>query len=370
MKITVSKKELYDKLKMVGKVVGPSKTLPILEHFMFVIENNALTITGSDGSGMIVAMVQATVKGDEPMQFTVDKTLFAALAELPEQPLEITVNTNKNITVNYHNGQFNIPGHDAEAFPILTMPEEAEIASIDRHILIEGIKTVIPFVANNELRPVMNGVYIESLDNKLTFVATDATVLACREYGQEQLLPVFGAIVPAKAAKIMQLIIAEYDEEKVNIIVNPKNISVKTDKYTVTYRLLEGRYPKYRNVIPQTKTLTTIVDRNEFLSLIKRVSVFSDVNSKLLKLDIGRGTIDMSAQDIDFSISGCETMFADVDGEPMVIGFNALRLVEIITSIDVEHCSINLLDPSRAGIINPVGVEGVTLLIMPTLINS
>lgn len=369
MKITVSKKELYDKLKMVGKVVGPSKTLPILEHFMFAIENNTLSITGSDSSGMIVAMVKATVEGEEPMQFTVDKTLLTALAELPEQPLEITVNASKNITVNYHNGQFDIPGHDAEAFPILSIPEEAESVYIDRHILIEGIKTVLPFVANDELRPVMNGVYIESLENKLTFVSTDANVLACREYDQEH-LPVFGAIIPAKAAKIIQSIILEYTEEKVNVIVNQKNISVKTDKYTVTYRLLEGKYPNYRKVIPSTKTLTTIVDRDEFLSLIKRVSVFSNVSSKLLKLDIGQGAINVSAQDIDYSISASETIFAEVDGIPMVIGFNALRLAEIITAIDVEQCSINLLDPSRAGIVKPEGVSGVTLLIMPMLINS
>lgn len=368
MKITVSKRELYNKLKMVDKLVGPSKTLPILENYLFHVENGEMIITGSDASGMIQARVElVSVDTTEVKKFIVDKTLYAALPELADQPIELIIDDKNHITVNYANGKFEIQAMDATAYPTLTMPNESDTHLINRKQLIEGIRTVIPFVANDELRPVMNGVYIESAENKLTFVATDAHVLACREY--EYALPEFGCIVPAKAAKIILSIIGEYSEEQVKVITSFKNISVKTETYTITYRLIEGRYPKYRNVIPKSHEMVIGIEKAEFLSLIKRVSVFSNVNSKLLKIDFNSSVINVFAQDIDYSISANETMFANFAGS-ITIGFHALRLAEIIIAVETESCDIKLIDPSRAAIINPVGVEGVTLLIMPMTINS
>jgi DNA polymerase-3 subunit beta len=369
MKITVSKKELYDKLKMVTKVVTTSKTLPILENYMFVVENRILTITGSDGNGEIVARVNLVdIDSDQQIKFVVDRTLFTALAELPDQPIELVINSNYHIKVIYHNGQFELQGADADAFPCMTMPDEFQTIEMDRQKLMEGIKTVLPFVANDDLRPVMNGVYLDSKANALTFVSTDAHVLACREYEQD--LPDFNANIPAKAAKIILSILSEYTEENVKVISSFKNISVETEKYTVTYRLIEGRYPNYRNVIPNGQNLVVTLDKYEFLSLIKRISVFSNVSSKLLKLDIGQGVIKVFAQDVDYSISANETLMAEIDGEDMVIGFNATRLADVIAAVETEQCKLNLLNPTRAGIINPVGVDGVTLLIMPMTINS
>lgn len=369
MKITVSKRELYNKLKMVDKVVAPSKTLPILENYLFHVENGEMIITGSDASGMIQARVElVSVDTKETKRFIVDKTLYAALPKLADQPIELVIDETNHITVNYANGKFELQAMDADAFPTLTMPAQADTHLINRKQLIEGIKTVLPFVANDELRPVMNGVYMESSDDgKLTFVTTDAHVLASREYDCG--LPVFGCIIPAKAAKIILSIVAEYAEEQVKVITSLKSISIETATYSIVYRLIEGRYPKFRSVIPKQFNMNVVIDKAEFLALIERVSVFSNISSRLLKINFNASVIDVFAQDIDYSISANETIFAQFDGSTK-IGFHALRLAEVISAVETEQCEIKLIDASCAAIINPVGVDGVTLLIMPMLINS
>lgn len=366
MKIKVSKSELYNKLKMVSKVVGPHKTLPVLENYMFDIDQT-LKITGSDGEGLITANVEL-IEFEGKSKFIVDKTLFNALSELPEQPIEISIDDKFHITVTYTNGQFDIQGLDAETYPILSMSEDNQTVSVERKELIEGLKTVIPFTANDELRPVMNGVYIDSKDGKLAFVSTDANVLALREYKTGE--DVFSANIPAKACKIIISILSEFANDNVNIVVSNKTISVETDKYSCIYRLIEGRYPNYRNVLPKSHITDVEFDRSELLGLLKRVSLFSNISSKLLKLHINPGTIKIDAQDVDYNISATETIFVDVNGETMTIGFKASRLIDIISSMNSEKCIFQLLSPDRAGIILPVDIEGVTMLIMPMLINS
>ena len=366
MKLKVSKNELYNKLKMVSKVVGPHKTLPVLENYMFDVSDK-LVIIGSDGEGLITANIDL-IECTGASKFIVDRTLFNALAELPEQPIEIVVDEKLHITVNYSNGQFEIQGRDADTYPLLTSGNDPITVSVVRKELIEGLKTVLPFTANDELRPVMNGVYVDSKDGKLAFVSTDANVLALREYETGE--DTFSANIPVKACKIIISILSEYADDNVSIVVSNKTVSIETDKYSCVYRLIEGRYPNYRNVIPKDHITDVEFDRSEFLGLLKRVSLFSNISSKLLKLQISEGSIRIDAQDIDFSISATETIFVDVQGEPMTIGFNASRLIDMIGSITSDKCILRLLAPERAGIILPVDIDGVTLLIMSMIINS
>lgn len=373
MKIKVSKNELYGVLKMTGKVVGPHKTVPMFENYMLVIDENGFTITGSDSSGMIVGKVETiSIEDREPIKILVDKTLFTALGELSEQPIEIVVDVKRmHLVVNYHNGVFELQGSDAVAYPQLTIANDPILVSFPKQQLIEGMKTVIPFVASDELRPIMSGIYIEFKEGRLSFVSTDTHILALREYISD-LAPEqqFGAVIPTKASKVILSVISENKTDDILAKISNKNIGIETEKYTLTYRLIEGKFPNYRNVIPKTYETKITLNTDDFISVIRRISVFSNASSRILKMKVNAGVIRIAAEDIDYSISAKETIFSEVEGNPINIGFNSVCLAEILGAINTETCEFKLIDASRAGIIHPIGTDGITLLIMPMLINK
>lgn len=372
MKITVSKNEFYNKLKMVGKLVGSSKTLPAVENFLFDISEQ-FVITGSDVSGVISGVVETiSIERDstKPVKFLVDKTLIVALKEMAEQPIELIIDEKKlNITVKYHNGEFAIQGGSIDAFPIMKICDDHVTILLERRTLIEGIKSVLPFVANDELRPAMNGIYMQYSAGSLAFVATDATMLSVREYTDIE-FPDFGSIIPAKAAKMMLDVLNESKDEVMDISIGSKNITISTDIYTLVYRLIEGRYPNFRAVIPKNHDSKLTINTEEFISTVRRVSVFANRNSSLLKLKINGNVINVDAEDTDFSVSASETIFAEYEGNPIHIGFHATRLADVLGVVTSSDCQMKFVDATRAAIIQPVGLEGVTLLIMPMLINN
>lgn len=379
MKITVSKNEFYNKLKMVGKVVGSSKTMPQVENFLFEI-GPYFIVTGSDISGIISGRI-STVAIENPEGYTIkllaEKTIMNALKELPEQPIEVNINEKSlRIIVSYKNGNqdgdgsFEIQGRDAAAFPEIKVDDERTEVCIEKSVLIEGFRSVMSFVASDELRPVMNGICFESKSDNLVFVATDAQKLSLREYSVTD-YPEFSSIIPAKAAKLITDILSESKDDEMHVSISNKNISVETETYTMVYRLVEGRYPAYRNVIPKTHNTSIKISSEEIQSVIRRVSVFANRSSLLLVMDVDSGVIRINAEDVDFSVSANETLFAEVIGEPMKIGFHAGRLNDVLSSCtSSDDCIIELIDSSKAAIIRPVGVDGVTLLIMPMLINN
>lgn len=378
MKITVSKNEFYNKLKMVGKVVGSSKTMPQVENFLFVIGTDFI-VTGSDISGIISGKV-STVAIENPKSATikllVEKTIMNALKELPEQPIEITIDERTlRIVVAYKNGNkdgdgvFAIQGKDAAAFPEMKVDDERTDVRIEKSVIIEGFRSVMSFVANDELRPVMGGICFESKADNLVFCATNSHILSLREYPSAE-YPEFSSIVPAKAAKLITDILSESKEEEICVSISNKNVSVNTENYTMTYRQVEGRYPAYRNVLPKTHNTSIKVSSEEIQAVIRRVSVFANSSSHLLIMNVNSGNLQVNAEDVDYSVSANETLFAEVIGEPVKIGFHAGNMNEVLGSCTSDDCMIELIDASKAAIIRPVGVDGVTLLIMPMLINN
>lgn len=376
MKITVSKTELYNKLKTVGRIIQRTNTLPQCDYFMFNIVNNELEITGSDSSGIIrgkVNLVDIENPSSLSLKFLVDKPIMEAVKELSEQPIVIEIDEKTfHVKVCYKNGVFDggfeMQGCSSDAFPAIVMDDEPISISLERSILLEGLKSALPFIANDTLRPVMNGVYIHSKDDKIIFVATDSNILSLREYPIA--FPEFGTIIPGKTAKMITDIIGESKESQIKISISSKNISVITESYTLIYRLIEGRYPNYRGVIPKEFKSSSTVNISEIKSALSRVIVFANKNSILTTIDVNAGAIQINAQDIDYSTSAAETIFCEFDGDPVKIGFNGNKLIETLSAISSEECVIELTDPSRAAIIHPVGVEGVTLLIMPLTINN
>ena len=366
MKINVSKNELYNKLRTVGKIVQPSKTIPELEYFKLEC-SDVLKVTGSDNSGSITAIIECE-KESGSFNFLIDaKTILSALKELSEQPIVIEV-TGSKVTLLYHNGEFELIGHNSMAFPVVVVPIDSFDVMIERQTLIDGIKSVLQFTANEELRPVMNGVNFQSKDGKLTFVATDATKLGVHEYDFES--QNFSSIVPKKTAKIIYDMVSNMDTDTITLTISDKNIALNTGIYSLVYRLIDGRFPNFRAVIPTTNHIRLQINRGDLIAAISRMTVFSNRSTSLIMLELSNNTLRITSNDTDFSLAAKETIPVDYNGESLNIGFGGNTLVDVLNSITTEECLLTFSNSQRAALVTPIGLSGVTLLIMPVLINN
>ncbi|NDV46128.1 DNA polymerase III subunit beta [Paludibacter sp. 221] len=363
--IKVSKSELQNKLRLVGKIVQPNKVNPIAEQFLLEAEENTLQVSGTDISGMITVEIECiSISGSA--RWCIDaKKMLDAISELPDQPLVIEVNDFKT-EVKYSSGTFELGTHHPDLFPVIKDNSANTCLSVEKKLLIEGINQVIGCVGNDELRPVMSGVYMELKERKLSFVATNAHVLALREYPFDSVFET-GAIIPSKAAKLIASMLAVCDDT-VEVGISLKNILIRSKGYSFIYRLIEGRYPNYRSVIPDNQ-LSVEVDKSDFLGVLRRIAIFANEATSLMTLELNTNTITLNAEDVDYSRSAKETMPVDYSGISLRIGFKASYLIALINSVETSSCTLHFSEPERAALITPK-TEGITLLIMPSIINS
>lgn len=378
MEIKVSKNELYEKLRMVTRVVGSSKTLPIIENYLFKIRENELQIIGTDLSIMITAnveLLQMFNTEDKAFSLIMDKTLFNALSEIPDQPLTIKINPDSlQVKVEYNNGHFDLQCKSSESFPFMEEKDSTgKLIQFEPKQIIDSFKMALPFTGNDELRPVLSGVFMDIKDSGVTFVATDANILAMRQILLEE--PnnseiIIKANIPAKAVKVIISILSEIQSNEVNLSVSEKNISLSTDKYSFVARLIDGNYPNYRGVIPQNHNTRVNLNTEDLRSAVKRVSVFSNSNTKLLKLDFNKDKLKINAEDIDFSVSATENLNISMDGDDITIGFKSIKLIDILNVVNSDECEFLLTDQNKAALVKPLNNPEITLLIMPMLISN
>ena len=244
---------------------------------------------------------------------------------------------------------------------------------MDVDMLISGINKTIFATADDELRPVMNGVYFNYEEGKVTFVATDAhkLVRSMAECADVDFNASF--ILPKKPANLLKGVLLK-EEEPIRVTFDAKNVTFDLKNHKLVCRLIEGNYPNYNAVIPTANPNKVLVDRVELVNGIKRVAVCSNPTTNLIRMDIANNKISLAAQDIDFSVSANETISCSYDGQPVTIGFKSTFLVEILSNIDTPTVQIELADSTRAGVFKPVYDDKhsgeVLMLLMPMMINA
>ena len=226
--------------------------------------------------------------------------------------------------------------------------------------------------ADDTLRPVMNGVFFDIKTDSVTVVASDGHKLACGKI-LDVASPEDGSfILPKKPANLIKTILQKEDG-KVTISFGDRNAVIHGDSFIINCRLIEGRYPNYNSVIPQNNENCATVNRPALLSALRRVLIFSNANSALVKLRFENSKMVISSQDIDFSMSAEEAILCDYTGMPMSIGFKGTFLIDLLNNLDSEEVTIKLADSSRAGIIVPAEQpegENVLMLLMPMMLND
>ncbi len=374
MKFTISSSALLSLLSTTGKVVSSKNTLPILDYFLFDLKGKTLKVTASDLETTLVGSVEVDGVEREGVIAAPVKLMLDSLKEFSEQPLTIEANEDTwEITVSWKSGSLSIPGTSGLGYPALPeLAEDKNEVMMDVDMMIGGINKTIFATADDDLRPVMNGVYVNLASGLVTFVATDAHKLV-KHTAEAEISADASFILPKKPANLLRGILLK-EEDTVKVAFDKKNVVFYLKNSTLVCRLIEGFYPNYNAVIPAANPNKVIVDRVEILNAIKRVAVCSNQATNLVEFNIGANTINLATKDLDFSYSARERVACAYEGAPIVIGFKSTFLVEILSNIETPSVVIELADSTRAGVFKPLYDEpqsaNTLMLLMPMMINS
>lgn len=376
MKFVVSSTSLLSHLQAVSRVISAKNTLPILDNFLFKLSGKDLEITASDLETTLVTRMDLENTADSGGIAIPARILTDTLKEFPEQPLTFEINLNNlSVVISSENGKFTIVGQNAADFPQMPVIKKDKKSTVEvaPDILLNGVSKTLFATADDELRPVMNGILVELTPDDLTFVSSDAHKLVRYKRTDAKAEESSSFILPKKPAGVLKNVLPKV-ENTVLLEFDDKNAFFNLGDYRLVCRLVEGNYPSYNSVIPKNNPNKLTIDRNEFLNALKRVSVYSNQASNLVKLQLAGNQMTVSAQDLDFSISAYERLKCQYEGDDMEIGFKSTFLMEILSNLSSGDVQLELSDPTRAGILLPASLENenedVLMLLMPMMINA
>ena len=375
MRFTVSSSALSSKLNMLAKVIGSKNSLPILDCFLFQVANGEMSITASDSDNVIKSTLALTDHDGEGEFCVPNRVILDALKELPEQPLHFDVDAAGEaiaIKIVYQNGLYNFTGQSAEEYPrTQSMNDACTTVSLPTEMLINNISRSLFATANDELRPVMNGIYFDLTADALAIVASDGHKLVRSKNFTIKSESPSAFNLPKKPASLLKNILSKDGDDAI-IKFDDRSAEIQFTDGVMRCRLIDGRYPNYNSVIPNNPNEVT-VDRRGLQSALRRVLPFASESSQLIRFHIESGRFEVSSEDIDFSTSAKEQLSCEYNGSPISIGFKGSSLMEILGNITRDNIIIQLADPSRAGIIVPAEQpenEDILMLIMPMLLND
>lgn len=375
MRFTVSSSALSSKLNMLAKVIGSKNSLPILDCFLFQVANGEMSITASDSDNVIKSTLALTDHDGEGEFCVPNRVILDALKELPEQPLHFDVDTAGEavaIKIVYQNGLYNFTGQSAEEYPrTQSMNDACTTVSLPTEMLINNISRSLFATANDELRPVMNGIYFDLTADALAIVASDGHKLVRSKNFTIKSESPSAFNLPKKPASLLKNILSKDGDDAI-IKFDDRSAEIQFTDGVMRCRLIDGRYPNYNSVIPNNPNEVT-VDRRGLQSALRRVLPFASESSQIIRFHIESGRFEVSSEDIDFSTSAKEQLSCEYNGSPISIGFKGSSLMEILSNLTSDNIIIQLADPSRAGIIVPAEQpenEDILMLIMPMLLND
>ena len=374
MKLKVSSAALFGRLTAINRVLNSKNSFPILDCYLFDIEDKKMSITASDSETTLVTSVEL-IQSSENARFCIKaKTIQDSLKEISDQPITLDVNLETmEIKGTYQNGSFNIMGERADEYPAPhSIDGDTFGFEIPQNVLLTGINQSIFATADDEIRPVMTGIYFDFTPENLIFVGTDGRKLVRKKDAAVKSENQVGFILPKKPANILRNLLAKGDGT-VQLTFNDKQAQIVAPEFTLTCRLIDGRYPNYNSVIPQNNPYIARIDRSALISALKRVLVFCDQSSAQVKMAFSASKLTVSGQDVNYATSAEERIVCEYDAPNMNIGFKGTLLLDILGNLDSAEVVFQLADPGRAGIITPAEQkegEEILMLLMPMMLND
>ena len=370
MNFVKSSASLLKQLQKISGVLSTSNTLPILDNFLFEITSGQLTVSASDSETTISTTMDVDSK-DEGKVCIPAKLLLEVLKNLPDQPCTFTVEeATLAIEIAYDNGKSSMVGYNGDDYPRTPALETPSSIRITGSILATAINKTLFATGLDDLRPVMSGVFCEFSPENITFVATDAHKLVRYTRTDSQATGSSSFILPKKPLNLLKATIS--NEEEVQLDYNDSNAVFTFGDIILTCRLIDGKYPNYEAVIPKENPNVLTIDRAQFLSSVKRVSIFANKTTHQIKLKLAGSELSLSAEDIDFSNKSNERITCNYAGEDMEIGFNSRFLMEMLNNLETTEVRLEMSEPSRAGLLMPSESnenEDILMLVMPVMLN-
>lgn len=314
-------------------------------------------------------------KAEDPGAVTIPaKILTDTLKTFSDIPVQFTINKETlGVEISAGEGKYKLSGHKSDEFPQAPDLDQTAVITIDSDLLVSAIHKTLFAAGNDELRPVMSGVFFELTPDDITCVATDAHKLVRYKRTDFSATDSTSFIMPRKPLTQLKNILSS-SEGDVKIDYNQTNAVFSFDNMTMVCRLIDGKYPNYEAVIPTENPHKLTVDRNALLNAIRRVAIFANQSTHQVRFKLSGKELLLAAEDIDFSNEAKERLTCSYDGDDMEIGFNSRFLQEMLNNIDSEEIIIEMSAPNRAGIMHPVtqdnDAEDILMLVMPVMLNQ
>lgn len=394
MKFSLSSSELAERLQAIGKVINTKNQMSILDCFLFEVSGDTLKITASDNENTLVTTLKINEAGED-FRFAINaKTVLDAVKRIPEQPVTFNVDMqNFNTTVNYQNGHFSLVSQNADEYPSYTdFPEDSAEIKVDSKLLLDSVgRALFATAPTDSAHPVMSGVLFDitqkdetnNEDANVSIVASDGRKLEYTRWANENNVQAGQYVLSNKPALLLRSLLARESGE-ITMRFAKEKAEVRMNTFSMTCRLIDGKFPAYNKVVPKNNPNRLTVNRMAFINMLRRVLVFSDAVSSLVKLHMEADQLVTSVQNIDYSLSAEESMICEYDGMPMNIGFKGTTLVDFLNNIECENIEFQIADQSRAVIIvpspqpnavkdddgNAKSKEEIVMLLMPSIIND
>ena len=394
MKFSLSSSELAERLQAIGKVINTKNQMSILDCFLFEVSGDTLKITASDNENTLVTTLKINEAGED-FRFAINaKTVLDAVKGIPEQPVTFNVDMqNFNTTVNYQNGHFSLVSQNADEYPSYTdFPEDSAEIKVDSKLLLDSVgRALFATAPTDSAHPVMSGVLFDitqkdetnNEDANVSIVASDGRKLEYTRWANENNVQAGQYVLSNKPALLLCSLLARESGE-ITMRFAKEKAEVRMNTFSMTCRLIDGKFPAYNKVVPKNNPNRLTVNRMAFINMLRRVLVFSDAVSSLVKLHMEADQLVTSVQNIDYSLSAEESMICEYDGMPMNIGFKGTTLVDFLNNIECENIEFQIADQSRAVIIvpspqpnavkdddgNAKSKEEIVMLLMPSIIND
>ena len=373
MKFIVSSSSLYKELQILSGIINSSNTLPILDNFLFEINNNILVLSSSDLESTMTSQIEIESTSTDKIAISA-KLLTDILKTFSEQPLTFIKTDNNTIEISASNGKYSLAYLNGDEFPKQVEILDAHETVINGSDLGNAINSTIFASGTDDLRPVMSGVFFQFNSESLKFVATDAHKLVKFETTEYTASEVSEFIMPKKPLQILKGIL-QTESSDLTIQHNDSNAKFIFDKSSITCRLIDGKFPNYEAVIPKDNPNVLTIDRQLFLNSARRVSIFSNKTTNQIRLKLAGSLLNISAEDFDFSNKADENLECQYSGDDIQIGFNSKFLIEMLNNLDSDMITLSMSHPNRAGIIRPLiesgeSKESITMLVMPVMLND
>ncbi len=394
MKFSLSRSELAERLQAIGKVINTKNQMSILDCFLFEVSGDTLKITASDNENTLVTTLKINEAGED-FRFAINaKTVLDAVKGIPEQPVTFNVDMqNFNTTVNYQNGHFSLVSQNADEYPSYTdFPEDSAEIKVDSKLLLDSVgRALFATAPTDSAHPVMSGVLFDITQKdetnnegaNVSIVASDGRKLEYTRWANENNVQAGQYVLSNKPALLLRSLLARESGE-ITMRFAKEKAEVRMNTFSMTCRLIDGKFPAYNKVVPKNNPNRLTVNRMAFINMLRRVLVFSDAVSSLVKLHMEADQLVTSVQNIDYSLSAEESMICEYDGMPMNIGFKGTTLVDFLNNIECENIEFQIADQSRAVIIvpspqpnavkdddgNAKSKEEIVMLLMPSIIND